>query len=82
MRVLYADEQPRAGDLLEMRSGFSKIGPKAQGLVHWLVDPLSGKGWASVEMVRVNLDLDKRRSLTLPDEVVEKLQALVSPGLA
>ncbi len=82
MRVLYADELPRAGDLLEMRSGFTKIGPKAQSLTHWLVDPLSGRGWASVDMVRVNLDLDKRRSLSLPDDVVASLQSLVSPGLA
>jgi acyl-CoA thioester hydrolase len=81
MRVLYAEEQPRAGELVEMRSGFSKIGSKAQSLAHWLVDPLSGKGWASVEMVRVNLDLGARKALVLPDDIVAGLQALVRPEL-
>lgn len=79
-RLAYFD-MPEAGAGLVLRSGFAAAGPKVQTMVHWLLDPLSGRAWASAEMVVVSLDLDARKAIALGDEGLEMLQARVVPGL-
>jgi acyl-CoA thioester hydrolase len=52
---------PRAGDRFVVRSGMSAIGDRTQTLVHWMIDPQSGRAWGSSEAVAVTLDLDARK---------------------
>jgi acyl-CoA thioester hydrolase len=62
---------PRAGDRVELRSGHRELTAKARRVVHWLLDPTSGRPWASAEMVSLFLDLKARKSLTLSDEALK-----------
>jgi acyl-CoA thioester hydrolase len=57
----------RAGDRVQLRSGHRAITPKSRTIVHWLLDPASGRPWASAEMVSLFLDLQARKALTMPD---------------
>jgi acyl-CoA thioester hydrolase len=62
---------PRAGDRVELRSGHRELSAKARRVVHWLIDPTSGRPWASAEMVSLFLDLKARKSLTLSAEALK-----------
>ena len=68
---------PRIGDRMELWSGLSDVTPKIARLSHWLLDPASGEAWAEAEMLTVNLDLEARRAVELP----EALMAIVRQRL-
>lgn len=80
-RVVY-HTLPGAGERLEMRSGHRELTPKMRRMVHWLLDPTTGRPWASAEMVSLFLDLKARRSLTLPDHALEAMGVEPNPDLA
>jgi acyl-CoA thioester hydrolase len=80
MRLAYR-RMPAAGEMLEMRSGLKAATEKAQTVIHWILDPVSGEPWAAAEHVLVPLDLDARRIAPLPPSMVERLQPLVKPDL-
>ncbi len=79
-RLLYL-ERATAGEHLELRSGLVAVEGRAQRLVHWLLDPLSGRPWGVSEVVAVNLDLDARRAAPITDEARALLERWVVPGL-
>jgi acyl-CoA thioester hydrolase len=79
-RLLYLD-WPRAGDHLELRSGLSAVEDKTQRMVHWLLDPITGKAWGSAEAVAVNLDLDARKIIPIAPEARAALQDFIVAGL-
>ncbi len=79
-RLAYIDP-PRVGDRLVLRSGLAAAAPKVQTLVHWLLDPMTGRAYGSAEMVIVNFDLEARKAMTLGPAGLAALQALVIPGL-
>jgi acyl-CoA thioester hydrolase len=64
---------PRAGDRVELRSAHREVTPKARRVVHWLLDPTSGRPWASGEVVSLFLDLQARKSLTLSADALEAM---------
>jgi acyl-CoA thioester hydrolase len=66
-RVLY-HAWPQAGDRLQLRSGHRALTPKSRSVVHWLLDPTSGRAWATAEVVSLFLDLKARRALVMPDD--------------
>ena len=66
--------RPRAGDLLELRSGIMETTAKFARFRHWLTDPRTGAAWAAVEQVSLNFDLDARRSIVLSDAALERLK--------
>ena len=80
-RLAYLD-LPRAGDLIELRSGFAEIQPKYARMVHWLLNPRTGAPYATAEHIGANFDLDARRILAIPPEALATLTAQVKPGLA
>lgn len=55
---------PRAGDLIEVRSGIAEVGEKTLRLVHWLCDPESGGVWASMEAVALTFDTTTRKAIS------------------
>jgi acyl-CoA thioester hydrolase len=79
-RLLYLD-WPRAGDHLELRSGISGVEEKTQRMVHWLLDPTTGKAWGSAEAVAVNLDLDARKIIPIAPEARAALKDYIVEGL-
>ena len=79
-RLLFLD-RPRAGDHLELRSGLCAVEAKTTRVVHWMLDPVSGRPWVSSEAVVVSFDLDARKALAMPPEAQAALRAKVAPGL-
>jgi acyl-CoA thioester hydrolase len=73
---------PRAGDLIEVHSGVAEVSAKTNRLVHWLVDPVSGAGWASVEAMALTFDIATRKAITPSPEALAAMTARVIPGLA
>jgi len=70
---------PRAGDLIEVHSGIVEVGEKTLRLVHWLVDPESGLGWASMEAVALTFDTATRKALAPSAEARARVQKLIVP---
>ena len=46
-------------------------------LVHWIVDPESGKPWASMEAVALTFDTTTRKAITPSAEAVKRMQARI-----
>jgi acyl-CoA thioester hydrolase len=74
-------EWPRAGDRFEIRSGLVGIVGDAQRIVHWMLDPVSGKAWGSAEAIAVRLDLQARRMIPMDDAARALASAAIVPGL-
>lgn len=72
---------PRAGERVELRSGVSGVEEKVRRLTHWMLDPDSGRPWASAEAVVASFDLDARKLVTLPEPQQAAWRAQVVPGL-
>jgi len=72
---------PRAGELIEVRSGIAEIGDKTLRLVHWILDPETGAAWASMEGVALTFDVNTRKALTPTAEARARVEKLVVPGL-
>jgi acyl-CoA thioester hydrolase len=79
-RLIHLD-WPRAGDRFEIRSGLAGLAGHAQRIVHWMLDPSTGKAWGSAEAIAVRLDLQVRRMIPLDDMARERALAAVVPGL-
>jgi acyl-CoA thioester hydrolase len=72
---------PRPGDRLMLRSGHKAMTAKSRTMIHWLLDPTSGRPWASAEMLSLNLDLNERKAVAMPESVVQAFAAELIPGL-
>lgn len=70
-------EWPRAGDRVELRSGVVEVGERTNTLIHWLLDPETGRPWGQAEQVVLPFDLIDRKMIALPEKVRERLQAKV-----
>ncbi len=72
---------PRAGELIEVRSGIVELGEKTLRLVHWILDPETGAAWASMEAVALTFDINTRKTLTPTAEARARASKLVIAGL-
>ncbi|MAI90791.1 thioesterase family protein [Ponticaulis sp.] len=72
---------PKAGDLIEVRTGLGKVLPKVHSLVHWLMDPSTGKAWCTSEAVAVTFDLDTRKVIPANPEHMALLEQRAVRGL-
>ncbi len=66
---LIYDDLPRLGDHLELWGRVAAIKPKVQQAAFTLIDPLTGRRWASARAVVSCLDLDARRLIPVPDDL-------------
>ena len=73
---------PRAGDRFVVRSGMAGLNDRTQRLVHWMLDPHSGKAWGTSEAVAVTLDLDARKIVAVSPAARGALEKRVIAGLA
>ena len=80
-RLLHFD-WPVAGDRFEVRSGLAGAVGNAQRIVHWMLDPATGRAWGTAEAIAIALDLTARRILPLDDDARERIAAAIKPGLA
>ncbi|CAN5230455.1 thioesterase family protein [soil metagenome] len=74
---------PRAGDRVEIRSGLVAADSRAMRVVHWLLDPTTGKPWGTSEAVAITFDLDARKVVPISDAARAALaeQAVAGLGL-
>ena len=61
---------PQAGDGYVIRSGLSGSKGKIRNLVHWVLDPATGRPWWTMEGVAGMMDLDARK-LVAPDPATQ-----------
>ena len=61
-----------AGDLLEIRAGLTKIGTKSITVYYEMTNFGNNETAATMEVVYVLFDLEKRKGLALTDELREK----------
>ena len=81
MRLDYR-EFPGAGDHIEVRSGLMALEDKVQRIGHWVLDPIEGRVWATVQVTAANFDLDARKVIPIPDDVRRRFAHRVTPGFA
>ncbi len=67
---LVYEDLPRVGDHLQLLGRVTAVKAKVQHLAFVLVDPLTGRRWASARAVVSCLDLDARRLITVPDDLL------------
>lgn len=72
---------PRAGDAYVVRSGLKSAKGKIRNLVHWVLDPDTGKPWWSMEGVAAPMDLDARKLFVGDVEMQERIAAAIKPEL-
>lgn len=72
---------PRAGDRLELRSGIGGGDNRVQRLFHWILDPESGRPWATAQAISVAFDLQTRKIITFTDEELAGMRRGWTEGL-
>ena len=80
-RLIHFD-WPRAGERLEIRSGLKDAAARTMRMVHWMIDPESGKAWGASEAVAVTFDLDARKIVPISDAARAELMTHAKAGLA
>lgn len=80
-RLIYSG-WPRAGERVELRSGWASADSRIRRAVHWLLDPDTGRCWGGAESVLATFDLQTRKMITASPETVAAAQALTIAGLA
>ncbi len=79
-RLIHLD-WPRAGQRLEIRSGLKTADARTKTMVHWMVDPDTGKPWGTSEAVAITFDLDARKIVPISEAAREQLMRQATPGL-
>lgn len=72
---------PRSGDRVEIRSGLAGLDAKTQRLIHWMLDPETGKAWGTSEAIAITFDLDARKIVAISEEAQAELATQITPGL-
>jgi acyl-CoA thioester hydrolase len=70
-----------AGTRIEVRSALTKIQPKTEQLIHWILDPDTGRPIAVAEAIGAALDLDARALLPFTDKGRAFRESLTKPEL-
>ena len=70
-----------SGDRLTVHSGLIGMEGSIQRLAHWILDPESGKPWATSMAVAATLDLDARKIVPVSPAARKRLNAGAIPDL-
>jgi len=79
--VIHVHRWPRAGDGFAIRSGLKSAGPKVRNIVHWILEPATGKPWWTMEGVAAPMDLDKRKLAEIDAETQAGIEAAIVGGI-
>lgn len=72
---------PRAGDRLELRSGIGGGDARIQRIFHWVLDPDSGRPWATAQAISVSFDLETRKIITFSEDELAEMRKGWTEGL-
>lgn len=73
---------PRPGDRFDIRSGLAAVGERTQNLVHWMLDPETGRAWGTAEAVAISLDLKARKVIPISVGEQSRLRGRIVQGLS
>lgn len=79
-RLIYR-KAPKAGDLIEVRTGLGMVKPKVYSLVHWLTDPSTGQVYCTSSAVVVTFDLNSRKVIAANPDHMAMLEKRAVRGL-
>jgi acyl-CoA thioester hydrolase len=79
-RLVHLD-WPRAGDQLVVRSGLASVDHRIQRVLHWMLDPQTGKAWGVAEAIAVSFDLKTRKMFSISPELQAAIRANAVAGL-
>lgn len=80
-RMVFGQDSARVGDLVELRSGLSKIDDKVETRIDWALDPVTGRPWAALEAVVASFDLDARKLAPYGEATRALMRAAAVPAL-
>jgi acyl-CoA thioester hydrolase len=72
---------PRIGEHFDIRSGWADAEPRLRRMVHWILDPASGRPWAAAEAAMAAFDVEARKMIVLSDAELAAWRAQVIPEL-
>ena len=72
---------PQAGDLIEVRSAVVEALPKAIRIRHWMLDPVSGAAWASMEAIALTFDARTRKAIQATPAMKKALSKTLKPEM-
>ena len=72
---------PRCGDGYVIRSGLKSVSPKVRNIVHWVMEPATGRVWWTMEGVAAPMDLVARKLLDVNADIQDRVQAACIDGL-
>lgn len=73
--------QPKAGNCYVFRSGLRAANTHVRELCHWILDPVSGKCWASFIGVACRFDTETRRLVKLDEKTLKLLRSNITKDL-
>jgi acyl-CoA thioester hydrolase len=73
---------PTVGDRIEVRAGWAGAESKVRRLMHWALDPATGRPWGAAEAAMITFDLKARKMIALEGEALRAARADIVPGLA
>jgi acyl-CoA thioester hydrolase len=79
-RLIYLD-WPMAGDRVSVRSGLQGADSRTMRVLHWILDPETGKAWGTSEAVVITFDLDARKVVPISETAQSLLREQATPGL-
>lgn len=74
-------ETPRLGDCFEIWAGLQKTEKRVMHLVFWMIDPLSGGVFGSMQSIAVVFDIDRRGIVDISPDAAAALAPHVIAGL-
>ena len=72
---------PSVGDHVEVRSGFADCTSRTRRVFHWMVDPVTGRPWASAEAVVISFDLDARKVVDISEAAQAEFRSRAIAGI-
>ena len=79
-RLIYLD-WPMAGDRVAVRSGLQGADSRTMRVLHWILDPETGKAWGTSEAVVITFDLDARKVVPISETAQSLLHEQATAGL-
>lgn len=80
-RIIHA-AWPRCGDAFEIRSALRGADQRTMSIVHWMLDPVSGKAWGMMQSTAVTFDLDARRVVPISQRALQELSDHAVPEVS
>lgn len=79
-RLVYLD-WPTTGERIQIRSGLKGADSRTMRILHWILDPETGKPWGTSEAVVITFDLEARKVVPISDEAKALLEQRAVDGL-